>query len=171
MARAMHMTKDITMRDTHFWWHAILAGVIGGAVFLVAEMLLVTLTGQSPWAPPRMIAAMILGESVLPPPATLDGSIMMAAMLVHFPLSMVYGVVIGWIVQRTARYNYTRALAEGAVIGLAIYLVNFHLIASFVFEWFAMARNWVSVVAHLIFGLATAWAYLALAQPRASRNG
>lgn len=31
------------------------------------------------------------------------------------------------------------------------------------FEWFAMARNWVSFVTHVLFGLATAWAFVALA--------
>ncbi|MFB8830009.1 hypothetical protein ACE0DR_13370 [Azotobacter sp. CWF10] len=44
------------------------AGVIAGVVFLALEMLLVPLLmGGSPWGPPRMIAAIVMGRDVLPP--------------------------------------------------------------------------------------------------------
>jgi hypothetical protein len=72
----------------HTWRHAVLA-LIGGAVFMVAEMLMVMLIGESPWAPPRMIAAMLLGPDVLPAqgvPATFDMEMLMAVMTVHLPL-------------------------------------------------------------------------------------
>lgn len=159
MARVMQSEADRT-RDRNFWKHAVLAGVIGGAVFMVAEMLMVMLIGQSPWAPPRMIAAMLLGTDVLPPPANFNLGVMMTAMMVHFLLSIVYGVVIGWVV---SGMGSGRAALTGAAIGLAIYLINFYGVASVVFEWFAMARNWVSFVTHVLFGLVTAWAYVALA--------
>ena len=169
MARAIHITDAAEVRDAHFWRHAVFAGLIGDAVFMVAEMLMVMLIGESPWAPPRMIAAMVLGPDVLPAqgtPATFDMGILMAAMIVHFPLSIIYGLLIGALVQRTTMRSYTGALTEGAAIGLVIYLVNFYFIASFAFEWFAMARNWISVVTHILFGLVTAWAFLALAEPQ-----
>jgi uncharacterized membrane protein len=83
----------------------------------------------------------------------------------HFLLAIAYGLLIGWIVQRLTLRSYTATLTVGAAIGLAIYLVNFYLVASFVFEWFAMARNWVSLVTHVMFGLVTAWAYRVLANP------
>lgn len=56
------------------------------------------------------------------------------------------------------------ALAVGAGYGLALYLVNFYLFTA-VFPWFAMARNWVSVFAHIVFGLVAAWVYLRQARP------
>lgn len=169
MARALHIAHDIPVRDAHFWRDAVVAGIIGGAVFVVAEMLLVMLIGQSPWAPPHMIAAMVLGTGVLPGPGnppTFDPGILSAALIVHFILSIAYGLLIGAVVQRTSMRSYTRALVEGAAIGLAIYLVNFYLIASFAFQWFAMARNWVTLVTHILFGLVTAWAFLGLAEPQ-----
>lgn len=67
MAHTTYATAG--MGQKHFWKHAALAGLIGGAVFLMAEMLMVMLIGQSPWAPPRTIAAMALGPEVLPSPA------------------------------------------------------------------------------------------------------
>jgi uncharacterized membrane protein YagU involved in acid resistance len=155
-----------SVRGSDFWKSALYAGVIGGAVFMMAEMLMVMLIGESPWAPPRMIAAMALGMDVLPSaaaPATFDVAILMTAMMIHFPLAIVYGFAVGWIVQRMSQ---GQAALTGAVIGLVIYVVNFYVIASFAFTWFAMARNAVSAITHILFGLVAAWAFAALAQTR-----
>ncbi len=145
------------------WRAAAWAGLIAGVVFLVVEMLMVALfQGQSPWGPPRMMAAMAMGRDVLPPPADFDFGIVMVAMLIHFPLALVYGLVIGWIVHRL---RTGLASVAGIVIGFAIYLINFYPIAAAAFPWFAEARGWVSAVAHMIFGLAAAGAYVALRRP------
>jgi hypothetical protein len=56
--------------DKTDWSAAVWAAVIAGVVFMMAEMLMVMFfMGQSPWGPPRMIAAMMMGTNVLPPPA------------------------------------------------------------------------------------------------------
>lgn len=142
------------------WRAGAWAGLIAGLVFMMAEMLMVMIVqGQSPWGPPRMMAAMALGQQVLPPPADFDVKIMMVAMMIHIPLAIVYGLAIGWIVHR---FETGIALAVGGVIGLVIYLVNFYPIAAAVFPWFAMARGWVSAMAHILFGLVAAGAYVAL---------
>jgi uncharacterized membrane protein YagU involved in acid resistance len=141
------------------WKAAILAGVIAALIFLMLEMIMVPLfLGGSPWAPPRMIAAIILGEGVLPPPATFDFGVLMAALVLHLILSLIYTIVIAFIINNM---TLGKALAVGAVIGLIIYFVNFYVMTS-LFPWFAMARNWVSAVAHVSFGIAAAWAYLGL---------
>lgn len=146
------------------WRAAAWAGLIAGIAFMMAEMLLVMLVqGESPWAPPRMIAAMVLGKGVLPPPASFDLTIMMAAMMVHLPLSIVYGLAIGGLVHR---FEMGATLAIGAVAGLAIYLLNFYPIAAIAFPWFAMARGWVSAVAHIFFGLVAAGTYIAMRRRR-----
>lgn len=162
MARAIHHTSE-AVSGSEFWKTAAIAGLIGGLVFMMAEMLLVMLLGQSLWAPPRMIAAVVLGAGVLPPPADFDTGVLAAAMAVHLPLSVLYGFVIGALVRHMGMNG---ALVAGVLIGLVIYFVNFYLVASVVFEWFAMARNWVSLVTHALFGAMTAWAFVALAQRR-----
>ena len=153
MARTMtsgHHTESYA-HDRTDWSAAVWAGIIAGAVFMMAEMLMVMLfMGQSPWGPPRMIAAMLMGQDVLPPPASLDFGIMMTAMMIHFPLSIVYGLILGWAVHRMSNSS---ALLIGAVFGLAIYFFNFYLIAPVAFPWFTNAQNWVTLVAHLIYGL------------------
>jgi len=110
-----------------------------------------------------MMAAILLGKGVLPPPATFDMMIVAVAMVAHFALSAAYGVAIAWSVRR---FRAGVALAIGAALGLAIYFVNFYPIASVAFPWFAMARGWMSALAHIIFGGVAAVSYVALARPR-----
>lgn len=138
------------------WSAAVWAGIVSGAVFMVLEMMMVPLfMGGTPWAPPRMIAAIAMGEGVLPPPATFDLTILMVAMVVHFLLSVVFALVLALLI---ARIGFGAALAVGAAYGFALYLINFYGMTA-IFPWFAMARNWVSIFAHVVFGLIAAWWY------------
>ena len=128
---------------------AILAGIVAGLVFLVAELLLVPmLLGGSAWGPPRMIAAIVLGEEVLPPPATFDGFIVLTAVAFHLVLSILYAVVFA-LVART--WSLGMAVLAGTLFGLLLYALNFYGMTA-LFPWFAEARNGVSIVAHALFG-------------------
>lgn len=142
---------------------AVWSGVIAGAIFMVLEMIMVPLfLDGSPWGPPRMIAAMAMGEGVLPPPATFDVGIVMVAMIVHFLLSIIFAVMLAFPI---ARMGFGAALGVGAAFGLLLYLVNFYGFTA-IFPWFAMARSWVSIVAHILFGLIAAWSYKRLQDGR-----
>ena len=137
---------------------AVLAGIIAALVFMMLEMVLVaTVGGESPWGPPRMIAAIGMGQTVLPPPATFDLTVFLAAVLIHMVLSIALAFVF---VAITARMNWGLGmmLISGAVFGLAVYFVNFYGFTA-LFPWFAMARNSISVFAHMMFGVALAVAY------------
>ena len=110
-----------------------------------------------------MIAAIVMGKGVLPPPETFDATIVLVAMVVHFVLSVVFVIPLALVLHRMAS---APALLVGGVYGLVLYLVNFYLFTA-VFPWFAMARNWVSIVTHILFGVVAAWAYLKLRKPAA----
>lgn len=141
---------------------AVWAAIVAGVVFMMLEMVLVaTMGGGSLWGPPRMIGAMVLGKDVLPPPATFDAGVMMTAMIVHFVLSIVYGTFVGWAISRW-RLGLGASIALGLAFGLILYLVNFYGFTA-IWPWFAMARNWISVFAHLMYGLVLAWTYHAMA--------
>lgn len=128
---------------------AILAGIVAGLVFLVAELLLVPmLLGGSAWGPPRMIAAIVLGEEVLPPPATFDGFIVLTAVAFHLVLSILYAVAFA-LVART--WSLGMAVLAGTLFGLLLYALNFYGMTA-LFPWFAEARNGVSIFAHALFG-------------------
>lgn len=141
------------------WKAAVWAGIIAGLIFMMLEMLMVPLfMDGSPWGPPRMIGAIILGKGVLPPPATFDIGVLMVAVMLHLALSIIYAIIIGFIVKNM---SFMLALGVGAVIGLVIYFVNFYGM-TVLFPWFANARNWVSAFAHVSFGIGAAWAYIKL---------
>ncbi|WP_340587906.1 DUF6789 family protein [Erythrobacter alti] len=136
--------------------NGIIAGLVAGLVFVIVEMLLVpTVGGGSAFGPPRMIAAIAMGPEVLPPPATFELPIFIVGMLVHFALSAILGLIFALI---TARMKLSRALliAAGAVFGLIVYFVNFYGFTA-VFPWFEMARNPISIFAHLVFGVVLGW--------------
>ena len=137
-----------------------LSGLIAGAVFLSMEMGLVALSGDSPWGPPRMIAAIVMGDSVLPPPATFDLMVLIAAMVVHLTLSVMIGLGFAFIAKR---FGWVMAVVAGAVLGMALYVFNFYGMTAF-FPWFAMARNTISIVSHIAFGMVLGLSYKALAK-------
>lgn len=140
---------------------AIWAGIAAGVVFMTLEMALVALVqGMSPWAPPRMIAAIGMGESVLPPPATFDGAIVSVAMIIHFALSLVLAILLGWGISRF-RLGMAASIVGGATFGLVVYFVNFYGFTA-IFPWFAMARGTIGIFAHAIFGAVAGGVYCAL---------
>ncbi len=137
---------------------AISAGLIAGLVFLILEMVLVaTVGGGTPWAPPRMIAAIVMGDGVLPPPADFNPVIVLIGFIVHFVLSVVLALIFAAIVTGRGLTLATTVIA-GIVFGLIIYGINFYLMTE-LFPWFAMARNWISVLAHAVFGGVLGWVY------------
>lgn len=146
---------------------AVKAGIIAGLVFMMLEMLLVPLfLGGSPWGPPRMIGAIVLGKDVLPPPDTFDLGVLLVALMLHLVLSVIYAAIIALLVRNM---TLGKALAVGAILGLVIYLVNFYIMTG-LFPWFAMARNWVSIFAHASFGIGAAWAYKGLQEHHTAKG-
>jgi uncharacterized membrane protein YagU involved in acid resistance len=152
------MDTSTSTRSAINWRAAILAGLFSGLVFLILEMAMVPLfLDGSPWGPPRMIGAILLGEGVLPPPATFNFGVVVVALIVHFVLSVGYAIALGFLLHRMG-VGMGAALGIGAVFGIVLYLVNFYGFTA-IFAWFANARNWVSIFAHVVFGIAAAWGY------------
>ena len=140
---------------------AIWAGIVAGAIFMMLEMALVNLVqGDSPWAPPRMIAAIGMGKGVLPPPATFDAGIMVVAMAIHFVLAIVLAIVLGWGISRFG-LGVVASIVGGAAFGLAVYFVNFYGFTA-LFPWFAMARGPIGIFVHAVFGAVAGGTYHAL---------
>lgn len=151
------------------WKAATLAGVIAGVVFLVLEIILVaTVGGGSPWGPPRMMGAMLLGREVLPPPATFHLGVFVVAVAIYFVLSIIYGIILGWIISHW-RMGLAKSIGVGAVFGLIIYIVNFYGFTA-LFPWFADARMPITLLSHVVFGLVLGWIYHALAIRHIARN-
>lgn len=128
------------------------AGVIAGTLATLAQVLLwLVFTDDFPtilFRDARLTAALVLGGSVLPPPATFDAGIMLAATFVHFALSIAYAALLAPL---AARFAGIPALVAGATVGVALYIVNLYGFTA-IFPWFAQARSWITLIAHEVFG-------------------
>ena len=94
------------------------AGLIAGIAFLILEMIMVPLFGGgAAWGPPRMMGAIVLGQEVLPPPATFDFGVVIVAVLLHLVLSVAYALILAFIIRGMTMGT---ALAVGAGFGLAL---------------------------------------------------
>lgn len=170
----MSQVMQGTHADAHAatdWKAGALAGLIAGVVFLMLEMALVWLVqGMSPWGPPYMMAAMVLGADVLPAMGTwavFDFKVVTIAMMIHIPMSVIYGLLGAWLIHR---FDLAVALMIGAGLGLAVYLVNFYIVAPMAFPWFEIGRNWIGAFAHIMFGAVLAVSYIALGKSNAARR-
>jgi hypothetical protein len=140
------------------WSAAARAGIIGGAVFLALDLVLTPLSGGGGLLSPRLTAAIVLGSEVLSPSEPIFPSVMLAGLVVHVVLSILYGLTISALVHRT---NLATASLLGSIAGLGLYVLNFYVFTS-VFPWFASARTWVTVLVHLVFGFVVACSYTLL---------
>lgn len=137
------------------------AALASGVIFMMLEMFMVALfMGESPWGPPRMIAAIGMGKGVLPPPATFDVGIMMVAMLIHFGLSVVFAFLFAFIARG---HSVAMATTLGAAFGLVVYFIAFYGMTA-VFPWFAMGRGWIGIFAHIVYGATLGLVYASIAQ-------
>lgn len=138
---------------------AAVAGIIAGVAFMVAQMALVWLVdGQTPWSLPHLFAALLLGPET-PPPADFSPKATLVALAIHLPLSALYGVVIGALANR---FTLGPALAVGLLAGLAIYGLNFYLVAPAFFPWLAATRGSITLVTHALFGIVAAGVYVSM---------
>ncbi|MBC5785432.1 hypothetical protein H8N03_20965 [Ramlibacter sp. USB13] len=145
----------------------VVAGLVGGAAYLVAQVSFTGLAGSGGAAPLQRIAAMLMGPDTAPPPTGLNFTVFGMAMIVHFSLAMAYGRLIGALVWRR---RHGAATLVGAAIGLALFALNFGWIAPLAFPWFSESLVPVTIANHLLFGALTAAVCVALRDRGAPRR-
>lgn len=153
----MSSTKT-KLRQVVDWRAALWAGAVSGLAFLLLNMLLTQIALGSPWIIVRLAASVLMGKSVLPPPATFDLPVFLSALLVHFPLSLAFACLIAFVLHR---WGMLVGILGGAIFGLALYCINFYTF-SFFFPWFFPMRSWIMVVSHVAFGALAGGVYEAL---------
>jgi hypothetical protein len=136
----------------------LLAGVCAGVVSTLAQLLLWWLSGQDAllllMRDARLTAALLLGSEVLPPPATFDLRVMLAAAAIHFLLSMLYAAVL----LPLRRMSLGSSLIVGTGFGVALYFLNLHGFTA-IFPWFAEARGAITLAVHAVFGVTVMLTY------------
>ena len=147
------------MRQLVDWRAALWAGLIGGLVFLLLMLFLVpSLAGGNAWVIIRLLASVVLGASILAPPATFSLPALAAGLLVHFALSIAFALLLAYLIHH---WGLLIGIIGGAVFGLAIYALNFYTLTIF-FPWFYAMRSLPVIIAHVIFGAVTGGVYEAL---------
>lgn len=138
----------------------VLAGLVAGAAYLLAQMgFAATVQGGVGWEPLHRISAMLLGEGALPPPADIDLTIGGFGLLIHFALAINFGRVVDLLVRDR---DLPAACLRGAAVGLALYALNFWVIAPALFPWFENNRGLTTLADHLLFGAVAGAAYVQL---------
>jgi hypothetical protein len=117
------------------------AGLIAGVVLLAAQVVVAALLGSSPLAPIQLAASLALGpaafELVHPSTAIIVGG------FAHLALSGFFGLIYGiYNSALTPRFRASlgREAALGAGFGLALWLINFQVLARLHAPWFLDAR-------------------------------
>lgn len=150
------------MRTSIIWSAAVCAGIAAGIAATGAQIVLWwAFTDALPWIvyrDARLTAAIVMGRGVLSPPVTFDWDVMLIATLIHFALSIAYGIVLACFI---SRLGVTLSLAVGALYGLVLYVINMHGF-TIIFPWFSEVRDWITIVTHAVFGVVIAGAYKVL---------
>lgn len=139
--------------------NVILAGICAGVVSTLIQILLwLIFTDGLPtilYRDARLTAAVVLGTSVLPPPATFDVRVMLTATLIHFGLSIIFAAVLAWI---DVYLQAVPVLLLGIGFGGTLYFVNLYGFTT-IFPWFAQTRGLITLIAHGVFGLTAILVY------------
>jgi hypothetical protein len=130
-------------------------GLAVGLFFAFLEMIGAAAMGDSPLAPWRAFASVVLGRQALT--ATPLGTALIVGIIAHFALSAVYGVAYallsGALPKSTSR-SFGQQAVVGLVFGVALYVLNFHVIAPALYPWFQKAnQTWQFVLHTIFFGL------------------
>lgn len=152
------------------WWvkHGIAGGIVAGIVMLLFEMLSTALMAMSPFMPPRMMAGIVVGAQAMEESFPL-GTALATALMLHFLLSVTYGVLFALIVRPQGKNIAGWAVwAEASFFGLLIWLVNFYIFAPLLgWRWFPEGANpFQQFVAHTFAFGTVLGAYLERTMPR-----
>lgn len=148
------MSSSTSFRSNILWRAVLLAWLTSGAVFLAANMALTwALFGMTPGLTVRYIASLVMGDGVLTgaQPAT----VFVVGVGIHALLSLAFTLLIVVVVHR---WGLLVGLAGGAVLGLAIYLINLYALTVW-FPWFFAINSPAMLVSHVLFGLVAGGVY------------
>jgi hypothetical protein len=137
------------MRQVVDWSATLWAGIISGIIFLLVNLLLTAYALGSPWIVTRILASIVMGSRVLPPPASFDPIISLVALVVHLVLSVLFAAILAIIIHR---WGLIVGVVGGAIFGLALYGINFYTF-SFFFPWFFVFKSWMMLASHVVFGV------------------
>ncbi len=153
--------QEPRMRQLVDWSAAFQAGFLAGLAFLLVNLFVIpAVIGGNAWIMIRLAASVLLGDTILAPPATFDLSALAAGLLVHFTLSVLFALFIAFCLHR---WGIVVGIVGGALFGLALYGINFYtLTMPDLYPWFYPFRGVPMALSHVLFGALAGGIYEAL---------
>lgn len=138
-------------------------GLLAGIVFAGVQVVVAVAMGMSPWAPLRMAASVVLGETALDASVS---EVLRVGPVVHLGLSAAFGVLYGItssLSSEDIQQNPWVQAITGLVFGAALYVIDFQLIARVVYPWLLDAPQLAQLAMHAFgFGLPLGLLYAAV---------
>lgn len=151
MAYREYFHTPVTSRDM-MWGlrQGAVAGIVAGIVFAAFEMIVTALMmgAEAFFMPLRMIGAIALGPEALDPGYSIVTA-SVAGVIVHVVLAIIYGVIFGEIAAMLR--GPVAFIGAGSTFGLALWLINFYVIAPAAFPWFLETNPLVQFIGHTFF--------------------
>jgi len=144
----MKTIRNVRVRQLVDWRAAGIAGIVAGIISLITNILISAWLLDSPWLFLRIIASIILGKGVLPPPDSFSLSVFLSGLLIHLLLSVIFSCLIAVVVHQ---WGFIISFFGGALMGLAFYVINFYTF-SILFPWFYAFRSWIFLLMHVLLG-------------------
>lgn len=144
-----------SQRHATDWIAAAVAGFAAGAVLMVLDLVWSALFNPGgPWRTSHMIAPIFLGDSALRSTGFgFNAGVVAVALAIHYGVGVVFGLFTGWVLARLdLDTTPAHAIAAGAVLGVLLYLVNFHFVVVNFLPWLADLVGGPTLAAHVVFG-------------------
>jgi hypothetical protein len=151
----MREIRTIKIRQIVVWKAALLAGLIGGVIALLSNILISSWLLGSPWLFLRVIASTLLGTSVLPPPDSFTWTVFLFGLGIHLVLSMLFAGLIAAVVHQ---WGMLISFLGGALMGLAFYAITLYTITLLI-PWFFPFRSWIFMLLYVLYGAFTGSIY------------
>ena len=150
------MSEESKLRKVVDWSAAVWAGIISGTVFYILSIVLIPYVyGGNSSIIVRYLSSIVLGESILPPPATLEISVLIVSIFFTLILSIVFTLILAYIVHRG---GIITGILVGAFFGLGLYFINYNTLTIY-FEWFYALKNPMNLINHVVFGILSGGLY------------
>ena len=136
-------------------WRAIpFAGLAAGTAHLLVNLILSPIMlDVQPTLIMRYIGSLVLGQGVLT--NNTDPVPLILGIIVHYVLSILFTLLIAIVVHR---WGLMVGVIGGALLGLAIYAINYYAM-TVVWDWMFAIDSPVMAFAHLIFGAVAGGVY------------
>ena len=137
------------------WAAAAVSGFAAGAVLMVLDLLWSSIFNPGgPWRTSHMIAPIFVGVDALRTTGYgFNTGVVAVSLAVHYVGGMLFGLGAGWILaQLDLDTTPVHAGCAGGVLGLLLYLFNFHFVVVSFMPWLAELVGGPTMAAHVVFG-------------------